>query len=101
VSEPETFTPEGFIERAGWQAAARPFRDAHEYTLRGRRSGGVEPPPVEEHDRMIQFIEEHGYRETFAGTRYTYLDVDGFTYWTSRAVFPPYFPIINRRRHDG
>ena len=99
MSKPRTFTPERFIERAGWQEAARPFRDPHEYTLRGRVSAGVPAPPVEEHDRMIQFIEEHGYREKFEGRRYTYLDVDGFTYWTSRAVFPPYHPIINRRRN--
>jgi hypothetical protein len=90
-----------FIERAGWQEAVRPFADPHQYTLRGRRSGGVEPPPTGEHDRMIQFIEEHGYREMFAGTGYTYLDLDGFTYWASRAVFPPYHPIINRRRSDA
>jgi hypothetical protein len=71
VSESETFTPEAFIERAGWQEAARPFRAAHQYTLRGRRSGGVEPPPVEEHDSFIRHIEEHGYREAFEGRMYT------------------------------
>lgn len=101
MSEPETFTPERFIERAGWQEAARPFRAAHEYTLRGRTSAGVPPPPAEDHDAMIRHIAEHGYRDTFEGRTYTYLDVNGFTYWTSRAVFPPYHPIVNRRRNDG
>jgi hypothetical protein len=96
--DPEAdFRPESFIARAGWQAAAKPFRDPHEYTLRGRVTAGVEPPDVAEHDRFIRHIEEHGHDATFEGTRYRYLDVNGFTYWVSRGIYEPRHPIINRR----
>jgi hypothetical protein len=69
VSESERFTPEAFIAAAGWQAAARPFRDAHEYTRRGRVTAGVEPPPVEEHDAMIEHIGANGEPGEFEGIR--------------------------------
>jgi hypothetical protein len=64
VSESETFTPGRFIAAAGWQAAARPFRDAqHQYTIREKRTAGIEPPPAAGHDAFIRQIEEHGYRD--------------------------------------
>jgi hypothetical protein len=101
VSEPEAFTPERFIEAAGWHEASRPFREAHEYTLRGRRSNGVEPPPPDWHDRMIEFIRANGEPGRFEGTGYVYFEHGDHTYWVSRAVYPPYHPIINRRRNDA
>jgi hypothetical protein len=96
MSGSEAFTPEAFIERAGWQAVRRPFRgDAHDYAIRGR--GEVDPG---QHDAFLLYIEEHGYREKFEGRMYTYLALDGHTYWASRGIYQPH-PIINRRRNDG
>jgi hypothetical protein len=96
--DPEAdFRPESFIARAGWQAARRPFRAPHEFTLRGRRSGGVEPPPVEEHDAMCAFIAANGYEAEFEGTGYIYFEHGGFRYWVSRGIYKPRFPIINRQ----
>lgn len=91
---PGDFPPESFIARADWQAAARPFRDPHEYAIRGR--GEVDP---EEHDAMIEFIAANGYREPFEGRTYTYLRLGEFIYWTSRGIYQPH-PIINRRRAE-
>ena len=101
MSESERFTPEAFIAAAGWQAAARPFRDAHEYTLRGRVTAGVEPPPVEEHDAMIEHIGANGEPGEFEGTRYVYFEHGGHVYWVSRGVYEPRHPIINRRRNSA
>jgi hypothetical protein len=56
---------------------------------------------LEEHDAFIRHIEEHGHREKFEGRSYTYLDVDGFTYWASRCVYEPRHPVINRRPADA
>jgi hypothetical protein len=96
------YSPAAFIARAGWQDARRPFREAHQYTLRGRVSAGVPPPPPEWHDAFIRHIEEHGYREKFEGRWYAYLRVGEFVYWPSRAVFPPFDQrIVNRRRADA
>jgi hypothetical protein len=78
---------------APWQAARRPFRDEpHEYAIRGR--GELDP---EQHDAFLQHIEQHGYRESYEGRTYTYLDLDGHTYWASRGIYQPH-RIINRRR---
>lgn len=96
MSKSEIFTPEAFIERAGWQAARKPFKGAqHEYAIRGRAE--VDP---EWHDRMIEFIGEHGTPGKFEGTRYVYLHLDGFALWVSRGIYQPH-PIINRRRNGS
>ena len=86
-----------FVRRAGWQDARRPFAGPHQYTLRGRRSGGVDPPPPEWHDAMCAFIAANGYEAEFEGRSYVYFEPgDGFRYWTSRGVYEPRHVIINR-----
>ena len=100
MSESETFRPERFIAAAGWQTATTVPEHPHQYTIRGKTIAGVEPPDVAEHDRMIEHIAEHGYQGRFQGRAYTYVDVDGHTYWASRGIYQPH-PIINRRRNDG
>jgi hypothetical protein len=99
----ETFTPEAFIEAAGWAGPKDPRSQEHphQYTIRGRVTAGVEPRPPSMHDAMIERIAAHGTPGYFQGTRYVYLDVDGHAYWVSRGAYPPYYPIINRRRNDG
>jgi hypothetical protein len=87
------FQPGAFIAAATWQKARKPFGDDHEYALPGR--GELDP---EGHDRMVEFIREHGYDGMYRGARFRYLDVNGYTLWLSRAVFPPFDRVLINRR---
>jgi hypothetical protein len=95
VTKPPTTRPPGglrqFIAEAGWTFAASMPEIPHEYTVRGRVVSGKQPPPVEWHDWFAEQIAEHGYQAKFAGRTFTYLEVDGWKYWSIR-------PIINRER---
>jgi hypothetical protein len=31
---------------------------------------------------VVEYIRQHGYKKTFYGREYTYLDIQGKTYWT-------------------
>ena len=51
----------------------------HEYTVREwHQDAGTEP----EFEAMVQRIREHGYEDTFGKRTFTYLEVDGWRYWT-------------------
>ena len=84
-------SPEEFVHTVGWQFAKSMPEIPHEYTLRGKRSAGIDPPPVEWHDWMVDYIEENGYRAKWHGRWFTYLELDGFKYW-------PLPGVINRER---
>ena len=93
---PERSVPPGgrreFIETAGWRFAATMPEIPHEYTVRGKATGDkTEPPPVEWHDWFVDQINEYGYRQEFGGRKYTYMEVDGYKYWSIS-------PVINRER---
>jgi hypothetical protein len=84
-------SPEQFIDAAGWQFA-KMMRPPHEYTLRGKPTAGVEPPPVEWFDWFRSYIRQHGYRAKFGEHSYTYLEPgDGWKYW-------PVANVINRAK---
>jgi len=65
----------------------------HEYTTR-------RDVPIEEFESFVRYIREHGYEAEFAGKTYTYLNVDGWRYWTMGAPLEE-TTVINRARLDG
>ena len=54
----------------------------HEYTVAAKATVGVAPVPDAWYVWFVAQIREHGYQETFGGRTYTYLDVDGWKYWS-------------------
>jgi hypothetical protein len=62
----------------------------HWYTVRGQTL-------EEDFEAFVVFIREHGYEAEFGNVRYTYFDVDGFSYWTMGAPLPETV-IINRKQ---
>ena len=84
-------SPEQFVESVGWRFARSMPTIPHEYTLRGEKVEGVEPPPAAWHDWFIRQIREHGYEGSFFGRSYTYLEVGDHKYWVVG-------DIINRER---
>jgi hypothetical protein len=71
-------TPEEFIARAPWRFAKTMPHMPHEYTVRGETAD-------EEFEWFVRFIRGHGYRAEFGGRCYTYLELDGWKYWTMGA----------------
>lgn len=60
----------------------------HEYTVRGETAD-------KEFDWFVLYIREHGYRAKYGSRNYTYLEVDGWRYWTMGAPLEA-TTIINR-----
>jgi hypothetical protein len=79
------FDPRPFIARAGWRfaksVADRP-NWRHWYCVEAIEAD-------EDFRRFAELIEAEGYVAAFEGTRYTYLRVDDFLYWTSRSLWTP------------
>ncbi len=65
-----------FIARSRWQFAKSMPQMPHYYTLR------AESPDEQTFVRFVLHIRKHGYRRKFGRTTYTYLDLDGWAYWT-------------------
>src|SRR5262245_19402164 len=82
---------EEFIAAAGWTFAKSMPTIPHFYTVRGKHTGGVDPPPVEWHDWFVAFIAEHGYLAQWGRRTFTYLHVGPWKYWAIH-------PVINRER---
>lgn len=81
-----------FIEQARWRFAWTMRWHPHEYTVREwHQDAGTEP----EFEAMVQRICEHGYEDTFGKRTFTYLEVDGWRYWTMGNPLPE-TTIINR-----
>jgi hypothetical protein len=80
-----------FIARSTWTYAKTMPKTPHEYTLR-------EAAPDESlFERVVMHIRRHGYRQVYGRATYTYLDIDGWHYWTMGS--PPIETIlINRAR---
>jgi hypothetical protein len=91
VNEP-SFDPRPLIERAGWRFATsvadRPNWQ-HEYAVEA-----IEADP--DFRRFAELIEAEGYVARFENTRYRYLRVGEWVYWTSRSLWTP-GQNINRR----
>ena len=67
-------TPEEFIARAPWCVARTMPDQPHQYTVRGQTSD-------EHFDLFVSCIRERGYRASYRGRHYIYLEVDGWKYW--------------------
>ena len=70
--------PEDFIANAPWRFAKTMPHMPHEYTVRGETRD-------EHFNWFVLYIREHGYRATYRGHYYVYLEVDGWRYWTMGA----------------
>ena len=55
----------------------------HEYTLREKA------PDEKLFERVVLYIRQAGYKANFGSVTYTYLDVDGWKYWTMGAPLGP------------
>lgn len=67
-----------FVAAATWTFARTMPEHPHWYTLRRQNDERV-------FEAFVMHVREHGYRARFAGAEYTYLDLDGYTYWTMGA----------------
>lgn len=81
-------TPEEFVASAPWVFARSMPTIPHEYTVRGKT-------PDADFVAFATHIRENGYRKRFRGRYYTYLDLDGYSYWTMGAPLAE-TTIINR-----
>jgi hypothetical protein len=79
---------EHFIAQAPWRFAKTMPDQPHEYTMRGEMAD-------EDFDWFVRYIRECGYRDKYGGRYYTYLEVDGWRYWTMGAPVDA-TTIINR-----
>jgi hypothetical protein len=78
-----SFDPRPFIEKAGWRYAksvAEKPNWQHYYCVEAIEAD-------EDFRRFAELIEREGYVAKFEGSRYTYLRVDDFLYWTSRSLW--------------
>jgi len=63
-----------FIKNVRWQKAKD---KTHEYTVLAWK-----PELKTEFREFVSAIYKFGYKEKFQATTYTYLTIDGYTYWT-------------------
>jgi hypothetical protein len=80
-----------FIANSSWTVAKRMPETPHEYTTRRNAED------VAMFDRFILHIRSNGYCQRFGKYKYTYLDVDGWQYWTMGAPLKATV-LINRAR---
>ena len=73
---------EEFVSRVGWRFASTMPEIPHEYTVAGKATAGVPPVPDAWYVWFTEQIAEHGYQAKFGGRTFTYLDVDGWKYWS-------------------
>jgi len=65
-----------FIANSSWVFAKSMPETPHEYTARRKAKD------VAMFERFVLHIRKHGYRKKFGKYAYTYLDLDGWQYWT-------------------
>ena len=87
---------EEFVSRVGWRFASTMPEIPHEYTVAGKETAGVPPVPDAWYVWFTEQIADHGYQAKFGGRAYTYLDVDGWKYWS--LISQDGVTIINRAR---
>ena len=80
-----------FIAAAGWRFASSMPDIRHEYTVRGKATAGVDPPPVEWHDWFVEQVRRHGYKGKWGKRTFRYLEHGGWKFWVIGQV-------INRER---
>lgn len=64
-----------FVAKTTWTFARSMPGIPHEYTLRERCV-------KEEFEKVVMYIRKHGYPAKFGKRTFTYLDVNGYKYWT-------------------
>jgi hypothetical protein len=82
-----------FIASSSWAVAKRMPNTPHEYTARRNAKD------LATFERFIMHIRNNGYRQKFGKYNYTYLDVDGWQYWTMGWPVQQTM-IINRAKTD-
>ena len=93
-------TPAFFIERSGWVFAKTMPENPHEYTVRDLANADARKSTCLSHDTFewfVRYIREHGQRRKWGRRMLSYLEVDGWKYWTMG--WPPEVTtIINREK---
>jgi hypothetical protein len=83
-----------FVARSTWTYAKTMPKTPHEYTLRRNA------PDEALFERVVRHIRRHGYRKVYGRATYTYLDIDGWQYWTMGSPLSETI-LINRARLSG
>ncbi len=79
-----------FIMDRRWQFAKTMPKNPHEYTMKKWGEN-------ESFNQAVLYIRQCGYRECFGKYYYTYLDIDGYKYWTMGAPIEQTI-LINRAK---
>jgi hypothetical protein len=81
-----------YAERVGWSFAKTMPEDPHQYALREKAAGvGLEG----DFEWLVLAIREHGYRQRYGATKYTYLAIDGERLWSMGNPLPE-TTVLNR-----
>ena len=72
-----------FVRTSPWKFARTMPQMPHEYTLREKA------PDEKLFERVVLYIRQAGYKANFGSVTYTYLDIDGWKYWTMGAPLGP------------
>lgn len=80
-----------FVNTSPWTLARTMPEIPHEYTLR------TKAPDKQVFERVVLHIREAGYKALFGSIEYTYLNIDGWKYWTMGALLDD-TTLINRAR---
>jgi hypothetical protein len=81
----------GFIRTSPWTFAKAMPEIPHEYTVRAKAQD------EKTFERVVLHIRQAGYKAEFGSATYTYLDIDGWKYWTMGSP-PSKTILINRAK---
>jgi hypothetical protein len=84
-----------YIASVKWQFAKTMPTSPHWYTLRAKA-----PHLNDKFIELVLYIREHGYNKSFGKTKYRYLDIGEFSYWTMGSPIDQTI-LINRAYTDG
>jgi hypothetical protein len=93
-------TPQKFIDGSKWVFAKTMPDSPHEYTVRDLQSPDAKRSTCLSHDTFewfVKHIRKHGERRKWRRSILSYLEVDGWKYWTMGAP-PEVTTIINREK---
>jgi hypothetical protein len=94
-----TFDPRRFIKRAPWKLSSTTVDLPdwrHFYIVQANFRG----KDAADFRRFVKLIAEEGYEARFEGSKYRYLRVDSFLYWTSRSLYAPGVNLNRRPASD-
>lgn len=84
-----------FVESSTWQFAKTMPQTPHEYTLKRNA------PDPKLFEQVVVYIRQAGYQAKFGKTIYSYLDIDGWQYWTMGAPVGETILINRARLREG